>query len=84
MTIKLGQVVKDKITGYQGVVIAITKWLYGCTRITVQAGELKDGKPVDNYTFDEPQALVIKDNFDKPAKPTHGGRETISRNSDPK
>ncbi|MCK9569835.1 hypothetical protein M0R72_12905 [Candidatus Pacearchaeota archaeon] len=83
MKVKLGQVVRDKMTGYQGTVVAITNGLHGCTRICVQANELKDGKPVDNYTFDEPQAEIIKENFDEPATPAHGARENISRNVDP-
>ena len=57
--ISLGDEARDAITGYTGVVIAVTNWLYGCRRLTLQARELKDGKPVDNCTFDEPQCVLI-------------------------
>lgn len=58
--IELGDTVRDRITGYQGVAIARTEWLHGCRRITVQAPELKDGKPVDSATFDEPQLVLVQ------------------------
>lgn len=57
--IELGDVVKDTITGFKGVAIGVTKWLHGCRRITVQPEAMKDGKPLETATFDEPQLLVI-------------------------
>jgi hypothetical protein len=45
--VKLGDKVKDRVTGLTGIVIARTDWLNGCIRMTVQPQELKDGKPVD-------------------------------------
>lgn len=53
--IELGETARDTITGFQGVVIAKTKWLHGCVRITLQPQTLHDGKPVDSVTFDAPQ-----------------------------
>jgi hypothetical protein len=38
--INLGAFVKDKITGFEGIVIGRTQWLYGCVRYTVQQREL--------------------------------------------
>lgn len=57
--IKLGSKVRDKITGVAGIAIARTEWLNGCARITIQPQELKDGKPVDFTTVDEPQLEVL-------------------------
>jgi hypothetical protein len=57
--VKLGDVARDTITGFEGVVVAITKWLHGCYRITIQPQKLHDGKPVDNCTFDEPQVEKV-------------------------
>jgi len=57
--ITLGDDAKDTITGLSGVVVAITDWLHGCQRITIQPRELKDGKPVDNCTFDVEQIEVL-------------------------
>lgn len=58
--IHLGDKVKDKVSGLTGIVVARTEWLYGCIRLTVQPQELHDGRPVDGYTFDEPQAELIQ------------------------
>ena len=59
-TIKLGDLAKDTITGYKGVVIACTEWINGCVRLTLQAQEMKDGKPVDSCTFDVEQIALVK------------------------
>ena len=56
--IKLGDIVKDRISGFTGIVIARTEWLYGCTGIGVKptkSNKLKDdGTPADIQWFDEP------------------------------
>lgn len=57
--IDLGSRVKCKITGFEGVVIARTEWLSGCTRVTVKPEKLKDGKTIEAETFDEPEVEVI-------------------------
>jgi hypothetical protein len=42
--VQLGDRVRDRMTGFSGIAIAITEWLYNCRRITVQPTELdKDG-----------------------------------------
>ena len=58
--IQLGDIAKDTVTGFEGVVIGITQWLYGCRRISIQPRELKDGKPIEHVSFDEPQVEVIR------------------------
>lgn len=59
--VELGQTVKDVISGYEGVVTSITAYLYGCSRVTVQSREMKDGKPVDYQVFDEQQLQIVGD-----------------------
>ena len=71
----LGDKVKDKVTGYGGIVIAQTRWLYGCTRYTIQAQELKDGKPVEAISCDEAaldvvEPVPVKDPVRKSGGPT--------------
>jgi hypothetical protein len=61
MEIKLGQKVRDSITGLEGMAVSRTVYLYGCARITIQPFETKDGKPADWCSFDEPQLEVISD-----------------------
>ena len=58
-TIKLGDTARDIITGFEGVVVARTEWLYNCVRFTLQPKELKDGAPLETVTFDEDQLQVV-------------------------
>lgn len=58
--IELGDTAKDSISGFTGVVVAVTEWLYNCKRITLQPKELKDGIPIDSHTFDSLQLILIE------------------------
>lgn len=71
MAVQLGDIVRDKITGYKGVAIGLTDWLHGCRRVTIQAQDMKDGKPLDSYTIDEPQCEVVQ--AAKPHEPVKTG-----------
>jgi len=57
--IKLGQKVKDNITGFKGIAIARCEYLNGCISIEVQPIELKDGRPIKAEWIDE-QRLTTK------------------------
>lgn len=57
--IEIGDTVRDTLTDYEGTVIGITQWIYGCRRLTVQTRELKDGRPIDVVSFDEPQVVLV-------------------------
>jgi len=52
--IKLGDIAKDTVTGFQGVVIGRSTYLYNVDRLTLQPRELLDGKRQDSRSFDEP------------------------------
>lgn len=56
----LGDRVKDKVTGLQGIVASRSEHLYGCARYWVQPQELKDGKAVEGQWFDEDSIDVIE------------------------
>jgi hypothetical protein len=63
--IKLGNHVKDSITGFAGVATARTEHLYGCVQICVEpAGLEPDGKLIKSEWFDE-QRLGIKGAVDR-------------------
>ena len=81
--IKLGQKVRDTITGMEGVVVARTEWLNGCVRLALQPLDLKDGVPQDQYWIDEPQVEVVKDTPTSKVKPSGGPRPDPVRSSDP-
>lgn len=72
--IELGDEAKDIITGFQGVVICISKWLHGCVRVTLQPKELRDGKPVDSHTFDLPQLTLVQEKVAETTDDTGGPR----------
>jgi len=81
----LGDRVRDRISGIEGIAIARTEWLFGCVRISVQPFGEKDGRPPDNFVVDEPQCVVISINDLNlvTPKPTHGGRDDVIRSADP-
>lgn len=53
-TIKLGDVAKDSVTGFQGVATGYSTHLNNCPRWTLQPQEVKDGKAIESRTFDAP------------------------------
>ena len=61
MAIKLGSKVRDTLTGFTGIATGRTKWLYGCSRITVEPQELRDGKPIEAQWFDEQRVELIEE-----------------------
>jgi hypothetical protein len=86
MSIRLGDKARDTITGFEGIAVAKTNWLYGCTRCTLQPTHLdKDGKMIGSETFDEPQLeLVEAAQQELVAVNTGGPRPEPIRNKDPR
>jgi len=58
--IELGDLARDNVTGFQGVVVAITQWLHGCDRICIQPQRLHENKVIEGITFDRLQMSLIK------------------------
>lgn len=90
--INLGDRVRDKITGYEGVVIGITDWIFGCRRPIVQGEKLdNEGKVIETQSFDEPQLEVVARAVLEPMRPqvapsggrTGGPAPTPNRRSTP-
>lgn len=78
--IQLGDVAKDTISGFSGVVVAATEWLHGCRRIALQPQKLnKDGEPIETKTFDEPQVVRMKAKAHKGTSDTGGPRPEPDR-----
>lgn len=62
MKLQLGDLAKDRITGFEGIVIAITHWLNGCARIALQPRQLdKDGRVLMSESFDEEQLELVEE-----------------------
>jgi hypothetical protein len=55
----LGSYVRDVITGFEGVAIARTRWLYGCSRIGVQQGVDSKGVVPDPIWVDEQRVSYV-------------------------
>ena len=68
--IKLGDLIKDKITGIEGTAIAKTEWLNGCVRWCYQPMPKQDDltKYPDSITLDEAQLEVVKPANEKPVQ----------------
>ena len=83
--VKLGNRIRDKVTGAEGIVVGITDWMYGCRTLTVAQTNLKqDGSPHDKLYLDEPQVEVVGSGLiaevqPKGARPTGGPERPVSR-----
>lgn len=55
----LGDKVRDRITGMEGIVVSRSEHLFGCERYWVDPQELKDGKPVDGRWFDQDSLTLV-------------------------
>jgi hypothetical protein len=56
---ELGREAKDIVTGYKGIVVAVTTYLNGCARIGLQGKLRKDGTVPDFEWFDDLQLVYI-------------------------
>jgi hypothetical protein len=52
---ELGEVLRDKVTGFEGVCVGRSNHISGCDTFGVQPQTLKDGAPQDARWFDEPR-----------------------------
>ncbi len=57
--IQLGDTVKDTITGFTGIAVARTEFIYSCNLITVQPAAYDESILPDSDYFDEPQLEII-------------------------
>ena len=83
MKVKLGQKVRDTISGVEGVAVARTEWMYGCVRITIQPEGSKDGKPYEYFNADEPQLVAARAPEKANPQKGHGPRSDPGRAPDP-
>lgn len=56
--ITVGQRVRDKISGFEGIAVSRTEFLYGCHRVAVHP---EDADDTDQKWFDEPQLEIVDD-----------------------
>lgn len=59
--INLGDLVRDKVSGFKGIVTSRTEFLNGCVRLGVTPTKLdKDNKPYTPEVVDEEQLELVK------------------------
>ena len=69
-----GDRVRDKVTGFKGIVVGITRWFTGCTTIGIKPeGLSKEGKPLDAEWFDDFNVEILKSQAIPPKKIATGG-----------
>jgi len=57
---ELGDLVKDKITGFVGCIEIVSNYLNGCRRMGIKPIELREGKPIESQFYDEPQLEIVE------------------------
>lgn len=85
--IKLGDIARDKVTGFQGMVVARIEYLNGCVRLGIQPTTLdKDGKMAESMFIDDTQCeKVDKEKPDIKGKSGKtGGPGILPKSRDPK
>lgn len=73
--IELGQKIRDKVSGIEGIAVARTEFLNGCVRITLQPKGKKDGTLPDEKWFDSQQLEVVGQGI-KTTQRNTGGPQT--------
>jgi len=81
--IKMGDRIKDSISGFKGIATSKTEWLNGCKRWLISPEELHDGKPIEAQWFDAEQVALVKSLGPRNAKPSGGNKPAPKRAADP-
>jgi 4-hydroxy-3-methylbut-2-enyl diphosphate reductase IspH len=75
--IQLGDMARDDLTGFEGVVTGRTHWLSNCDRLTLQPKGLKDGQPQKDVSFDITHCVLVSKAAHAPAAKNTDQREHI-------
>ena len=84
--IKLGQKVRDKITGFEGIATVRTEFLNGCIQYCIKPTQLEKGKMLEGEYVDEEQIEIVieeKTNIDVISKQTGGSMSDTPRSNYP-
>ena len=73
--VKLGDEVKDTVSGFQGIALSRHSYLQGCDRIGIQPPVNEGGELPDIQTFDEPSLVIVGKQKAKEGNRTSGGPE---------
>ena len=73
MKIKLGDEVRDRITGFEGMAVQRSEYLNGCVQFEVQPKADEKGELPDSAFVDEQQLEIIKENGEEEEEEKAGG-----------
>lgn len=62
----LGHPAKDKITGFEGIIVCVQFDLYGCVQVVLNPGLDNDKKPQDSHWFDIQRCEILGDRVMQP------------------
>ncbi len=80
----LGFLVKDKISGFQGIAYATSTYLNGCSRVLIEPTKLKeDGSVLSSEWFDIQQVEIIGEAIDPKKTATGGPQKDSVRSKSP-
>lgn len=57
---EIGDVARDKITGFEGTIVGVTQWTTGCARASLQPRVGKDGKIPESAGVDVLNLELVK------------------------
>lgn len=88
MKVTLGKEYKDSISGFSGIAIARTMYLYNCVRVMLSPTKLKtDGDFLPDAWFDEPVLIAVRSKkvikTKKKQAVTGGPSRSVPPNRDP-
>lgn len=67
--IQIGDIARDTVSGYEGVVVGRTTYLYNVDRLSIQPSALREGKLQDQRSFDEPGMEYVGESAIVPVSP---------------
>lgn len=70
--VRLGEEVKDCITGFKGIATSRVEYLNGCIQYCIKPKMSKDGKMDEGQYIDQEQIIVIGKGVTTKSKPTGG------------
>lgn len=76
---ELGQRLRDKVTGFEGIAVSRIEHLNGCTQYGVSGKVDKDGKMIDSYYIDHAQLEFVDEGVTVDKADTGGATTKIPR-----
>ena len=82
-SIKLGQKVKDKVTGFTGIAVAKCKFLNGCVQFHISPPVDKDGNERKDQWIDAAQLEIIDNGILSEPKPKSEPKNPVQKDIEP-